>query len=152
MLQTMGNTMDFNLTKMILGQIAKLKRMPDLAKLIEQFEPQPDPIEQALREAELQKVQMEIQVLQSEIMVNQAKARETASNADLKDLDFLETETGTKHAREVDKTHAQAQSNQTMKITEGILKQGEGGPSKSNIRQAVAYDRITQALTDRKTQ
>ena len=152
MLQTMGNTMDFNLTKMILGQIAKLKRMPDLAKLIEQFEPQPDPIEQALREAELQKVQMEIQVLQSEIMVNQAKARETSSGADLKDLEFLETETGTKHARDIDRSHAQAQGNQAMKITEGILKQGEGGPSKSNIRQAVAYDRITQALTDRKTQ
>ena len=151
MLQTMGNTLDFNLTKLILSQIARLKRMPDLAKGIEAFEPQPDPMEQAIKQAELQKLQLENQEIQSKIMLNQAKARETMSSADIKDLDFLETETGTKHARDVDRMQAQSEGNNKTKITEGILKQGEGGPSESSIRQAVAYDRITQALTDRRT-
>lgn len=151
-LQTVGPNMDLSIQKLIMAKFAKLKRMPDLEKKIEEFEPQPDPMVQQMQQLELQKLQLEIQEIQSKIALNQAKARETASNADLKDLDFLEQETGTEHARNVDKIKAQAESNADLEITKGLLNQGgEKGPNKNSIREAIAYDRINKALTDRRT-
>ncbi len=44
MLQTLGNNVDFGLTKLLLSDIAKLRKMPDLAKAIKSYDPQPDPI------------------------------------------------------------------------------------------------------------
>ena len=67
----------------------------------------------------------EIQEIRTKSMLNEAKAREVASTADLQDLDFLEQETGTKHAREMDKQAAQAESNQMLEISKRILAPGE---------------------------
>lgn len=125
MLQTMGNNMDFNMVKLILAEIARLKRMPTLAKNIESFEPQPDPIEQQLKQMEIQKVQAEIQEIQSKIELNLAKAKEARSSADRKDLDFVETETGTAHEREMDKQGAQAEANIALEMTKAHLSKGE---------------------------
>ena len=69
MLQTMGNNQDPEITKMIQVEIAKLRKMPDLAKRIETFEPQPDPIEE-------QRKQLEIQLLEAQVQNELAKARE----------------------------------------------------------------------------
>ena len=86
MLQTMGNTVDFGVTKIILVRIAKLRKMPDLAEALEQFEPKPDPLAIALQEAELQnaqlegmKLQAEIAKLQSETIFNGQKATHEAA-------------------------------------------------------------------------
>lgn len=118
MLQTMGNNMDFNMVKLILAEIARLKRMPELAKRIEEFEPKPDPLDVQLKQLEVQKAQKELEKLDAEIQetaskiqLNQAKARQALSDADKKDLDFVEQETGTTHAREIDKQGAQAEAN-----------------------------------------
>ena len=56
MLQTMGNTMPPEMSQMILADIAKLRKMPDLAKRIAEYQPQPDPLAQ-------QKAQMPYQFL-----------------------------------------------------------------------------------------
>ena len=46
MLQTMGNTMPPEMSQMILADIAKLRKMPDLAKRIAEYQPQPNPLAQ----------------------------------------------------------------------------------------------------------
>ena len=53
MLQTMGNTMPPEMSQMILADIAKLRKMPDLAKRIAEYQPQPDPMAQQKAQLEL---------------------------------------------------------------------------------------------------
>lgn len=131
MLQTMGNNMDPNMSKMILSEIARLRKMPDLAKSIEVFEPQPDPLEEKMKELQLAKLDAEIRKLNSEALENtaeaeldQAKAREAGSNADQKDLDFVETESGVKHARNLEKDQAQGEMNLKRDLIKETLKSG----------------------------
>ena len=137
MLQTTGNNMDPLLQKMILSDIARLRKMPDIADRIEAFQPQPDPLqqmemqlkiellkaqiakEQALAikhssEAELNGVQgaqaaTQARLNEAKATTESAKARNLGSDADLKDLSFLETESGVTQAREKEKIDLKAQ-------------------------------------------
>lgn len=146
MLQTMGNTLDFDMTKLILAEIARLKRMPKLAKMIEQFQPQPDPLDQRIKEAEARKLELEVVELESKANLNNAKARKEMSDADLKDLDFVEQETGTKHAREMDKQGAQAAGNRKLEITKRLITPDSDGTKKQDIRQALSYEEYLENL------
>jgi hypothetical protein len=134
MLQTMGNSMDFSMTKMILTDIAKLRKMPELAKRIEEFEPQPDPLQQEnlMLQNQLLKAQIANELSQSrendaEARLDLAKARteiakasNLQSDSDLKNLDFVEQESGVKQERDLQKQGAQARANMTL---EGIKHQ-----------------------------
>lgn len=144
MLQTMGNNMDPAMSRMILADIAKLRKMPELAKRIEDYQPQPDPIEQRKRELEVAKLEAEIAKLQTEAMGNktgsmldmakagteQVKAGKLQSDKDLTDLDFVEQETGTKHARDMDKQQAQAQGNMQLEVVKAALNKDNSPKSK----------------------
>ena len=121
MLQTMGPNMDFSMTQLILVEIATLKRMPELAKKIEDFQPTPDPMEEQLKQMEIQKLQAEIEEIQSKTALNQAKTKVELSTADMTDLDYVEQETGTKHARDIDKQGAQADANIELEIAKAAL-------------------------------
>lgn len=121
MLQTLGNTIPWEITQGLLSEVARLKRMPALAHAIKNFQPKPNPLEEKRMELEIAKIDAEIADLRSKAMLNQAKARSEAANADLADLDFLEQESGTKHARELQKQQAQAESNQMLEITKRVL-------------------------------
>jgi hypothetical protein len=147
MLQTMAQSLPFDLTKMLLAEQAKLKGMPELSKKIEGFEPQPDPMAQAEKEAEIQKLRAEVQRLQSEAMFNQSRAQEnmadiqlkgakaqgelskakkTMSEADMKDLEFLRKQQGIEFQEEIAKNAAKAQEEndkEVMKQTADYLKQ-----------------------------
>lgn len=110
LLQTLGNTVPFELTQMVLAEIVGLSRMPDLEKRLKEFTPQTDPLQEQLKQLELQRLQLELMKLQSEIRRNEAragedqidvvlkqqkavveaaKARKLASEADGLDLAFL---------------------------------------------------------------
>lgn len=128
MLQTMGNNMDPAMSRMILADIARLRKMPDLAKRIEAYQPQPDPLaekqrqlEVALLEAELQEKQSVIALNQAKIQTEMAKAKHLESQADLADLDFLEQESGVKQARDLQKQGEQARAQAGMKVLEHHL-------------------------------
>ena len=157
MLQTMGNNMDFNMTKMILTEICRLRRMPDLARAIEKFEPQPDPLAEQMKQLEIAELEAKVQKLQAEAMESQAKAqkaladaRMASSKADLTDLDYVEQETGTKHLRDIDRISQQSEANTNREITKGILSKGQGGengpkgPSNENIAEAVGFHELTK--------
>ena len=128
MLQTMGANMDPGMSKIILRDIARLRKMTELAKAIENYEPQPDPVQQQMQQLEMQRIQMEIAKLESDIASNyasagldQAKAQESiakarvlGSEADLNDLDFVEQESGVKQEREKELYGEQARSNMQL--------------------------------------
>lgn len=135
MLQTMGNNVDFNISKMLLADIAKLRKMPSLAKRIEDYSPQPDPMAQ--RKAELEILLLEKQIEEAEAktqhwlsgvdknvtgaQLDQAKARKANSEADKTDLDFIEQETGTNHARALEQTKAQSEGNIQLEAVKAML-------------------------------
>lgn len=136
MLQTMGNNMDPSMSRMILADIARLRKMPDLAKKIEAFQPQPDPIMEEMRKLELEKLREEVNELRSKSMKNQAQAQLDAakigteeakqvnleSDTDMKNLDFIEQESGVKQERELQKHGEQARSQAQLKMMDREFK------------------------------
>ena len=113
LLQTIGPNTDPELVKMILGDLATLRKMPDLAHKITSFQPQPDPIQQqkAMLEIELLKAQIakenaQAMSYQSGAMLDQAKSGteqvkqgHIKSDTDLKNLEFVEQESGVHQER-----------------------------------------------------
>ena len=125
MLQTMGNTLPPEMSYMLLADIAKLRKMPDLARRIEEYQPQPDPMaqqEQQLRMALLQaqvaneqakgqENAVDVQLKTAKTQTEQAKARDLNSGSDNKDLEFVEKESGVFSARDqqmAERKHEQA--------------------------------------------
>lgn len=117
LLQTLGQGMDQGMRNLIMSEIAKLSRMPDLSKAMAEYQPEPDPFAEKMKELEVKKTEVEIEERQtradenrvdmvnkqSQAMLNRAKTRELLSNTDLKDLDFARIADGTKHDEEMDK-------------------------------------------------
>lgn len=150
MLQTLGPKGDWGMVQIILAHIARLKRMPELAHMIEQYQPQPDPNAAALAQAQVQVEQKKIQVMQSQIDLNEAQARALGAKADMQNLDYVEQESGTTHAREMQKQQAQAEGNQNLEVTKALLKprkQANGAESKPNVSAAVGYNALSKAQT-----
>ena len=148
MLQTIGNSMEMPMVQMILSEIAELKRMPLLAKRIEDYKPQPNPIAEQMQQLEMQKTQLEIAELESKIQLNQAKARKELSDAEMKDLDFVEQESGTKHLRDMDIRASQAKANQDLEITKRILDQGNRGDPGREVADALLFRTVQEDLTN----
>jgi hypothetical protein len=146
MLQTIGPNMDFGIQKMIFSEIAGLKRMPELAEMIRRYEPQPDPLvqlEQQKLQAEIAKLQAETEKLLAEPTRTMAQARLYNAQADGADLDFVEQETGTKHARELDKQQAQAQGNKELLVTKALLEKRKAEETKPNVAAAIGYNELS---------
>jgi hypothetical protein len=149
MLQTDTNNADPEERRLIRAEIARLRKMPGLAKRIEEYQPTPDPL--AVKEQELKIVLLEAQIAKEEALANKhnaeaiasggrgykdetqgdlnraksgesmAKARDYHSTADNKDLDFLEQQSGVHQARELEKTA----------VTEKLKNQNKPTPAQS---------------------
>jgi type IV secretory pathway VirB10-like protein len=127
MLQTVGPDEDPEVRRMLLAKIFRLRKMPDIAKKLEDYKPAPDPMAERMAELQAERLEAEIEEIRSRTLenetdaqLNEAKAqtegattREKGSKADLNDLDFLEQESGTKQERQrelqSDKDGSQAQ-------------------------------------------
>lgn len=138
LLQTIGNSMDFSITQMILSEIAKLKRMPDLSQAISKYQPQPDPMVEKMKELELMK-------LESEIELNKARAQYEIANANAKLLDSAEQGSGLTHERDKDKMRAQAQGNQDLEITKSLLTPKKKEESSPDFEAAVGYNALSRS-------
>ena len=124
LLQTLGNTLPFELTQKVLAQIARLSRQPELEKDIEAFKPQPDPMAEQMKQLEMAKLQAEIQYLQARSFAAQssageddadkaekmaqaelkrAQARKLMSEADNLDLKYIADDRQVKHQEDLDK-------------------------------------------------
>ena len=135
MLQTVGPQEDPTVRRMILADVCRLRKMPDLAKKLENYEPEPDPLMQ-------RKLQLEIELLESQVNENNARAQNYVANAqlenvkvtteaakaeniksdtDLKNLDFVEQESGVKQERDLQKQGAQSQAQAQTKVIDHAL-------------------------------
>ena len=136
LLQTLGQEMDPKMRNLLMGQIAKLKRMPDLAKSLEEYEPQPDPFVEQMKQLELEMKQVEIMERRSRALenqvdminkqtqaeLNQARTRQLGADADLKDLDFARIADGTKHNEDMDKENLKADMTMAGKEMDNFTK------------------------------
>lgn len=139
MLQTMGNNTDLEMSKMILSHIARLRKMPELAKKIEEYQPQPNPLAQ-------KKMELEVALLEAQVMNERAKSQQATSTAALNEakigteqakkgnlqsatdkntLDFVEQESGVKQERELQRQGEQARSQLALKRMDHEFKKEE---------------------------
>jgi hypothetical protein len=135
LLQTVGPNGDPDLMKLILGDIARLRKMPDLAHRIEKFEPQPNPLaeEKAMLEIELLKAQIakenaialshqaNAQLDVARAGTESVKAGNIQSDTDLKNLNFVEQESGVTQERAKELHGEQARSQMNLKAFEHDL-------------------------------
>lgn len=117
MMQTMGNTLPPEQSNIILSEIARLRNMPDLAKEIREYQPQPDPMQEQMQQLQMQKLEAEIgliqaqaaeagaksQVQQTKVGVEQARAASLQGDADNKANKFMSDTDGTEHRRNMEK-------------------------------------------------
>lgn len=150
MFQTLGPNMDPKISMMILSKIADLKRIPDLAQQLREYEPQPDPLEVQAKQLEIQKLQMEIKKLESDILYNQARAQKAMSEADGKDIDNYQTASGIKHSNEMDKQQAQARANQDLEITKALVKPRKEGEGLPDIEAGIGYNTMTDLINNQR--
>ena len=125
--------MGIDLLQLILADIAKLQKMPELAEKIVAYKPQPDPIAQRMQELEIKKLETDIQKTEADIADKYARADENKidaemksakvdeirantrvkhSTADQQDLEFLQKDTGEDKKHELDMVNLKGQ--QTM--------------------------------------
>lgn len=131
LLQTLGPNEDPEVRRGIMADIMELMRMPDQAKRIREYQTQPDPMQEKMKQLEIQRYELENQLLQARIAdrhsdaeenkadvelkrskaaVEAAKARKLMSEADFTDLRFMKEDEGYAHLERVeleDIKHAQ---------------------------------------------
>jgi hypothetical protein len=153
-----------------MADIARLRRMPVLAHSIKNYKPQPDPVQQQLQQLQVEKLQKEIALIEAQTMEAQAsaqrstaQAKQHSSIADKTNLDYVDQQSGTTHARKMDEMGAQAEANQNLEVTKGILAQRHDGahqkdsptpdaPNRDNLLEAFGFNELTKAQNQRPPQ
>jgi hypothetical protein len=145
MLQTIGPSVDWGITRKVMAEIARLRKMPLLSKEISEYEPQPDPMAAAESEAKIRKLNAEAAAAEAQSLADQARAqyyiaqaRKMGSEADLNDLDFVEQESGTKHVRKMAELEAQSEANQDLAVTKVLAENGQ-------VPAAIGFNQLTRS-------
>lgn len=136
LLQTIGPNGDYNMTKIILSQICELFRQPELAKKVRDYEPQPDPLQQRLQQAQIELLEAQIAnekskaerasedsaLKQAKTQSELARARNIESQSDKLDLDYLQQYHGTKEQAKYQHEMNLNNANNTAKLNSDVLK------------------------------
>lgn len=146
MLQTLGPEMDEEMRNLILSEIARLKKQPELANRLRNFKPTPNPLQEKLQELEIAKIELEISKLQSEIQLNQARAQQAMADADKTSVEASNEASGLKHERNVQAQQAQAKANQKLEVTKSILKPTKQGEQPGDLQAAIGFNAISDTL------
>jgi len=139
LLQTLGPNEDPTIRRTIMADIMELMRMPDQAKRVRDFKPEPDPVQEQFKKLELERLILENEKVKAEIMdrkaranentidaqlkmnkaaVEAAKARKLTSEADMTDLRFIKEDEGYSHLERVeleDLKHTQRMQSTSLK-------------------------------------
>tara|TARA_R110002012_G_scaffold318308_1_gene536417 strand:- start:61005 stop:63149 length:2145 start_codon:yes stop_codon:yes gene_type:complete len=139
MLQTTGQQFGLEMYKLILAEIAELRKMPELANQIKSYNPEPDPIAQQMQQVELEKAQLENEKTKAEIAKlyaeagkSQADAGNKQANTDKTNLEYIEQESGVTQERELEKGKAQARGNMELEVLKNRLTPQEESTDLSN--------------------
>ena len=142
MLQTLGNNVDPQITNLLLSNIATLHKMPALAKQLAEYKPEPDPRQERMAQlqeellmaqidnerAKAEENKVDVGLKQAKTATEQGKARQFNSESDLKDLTFLNDESGLNRQHEMNlKEHDRG--TELDKLTANSLMQGNGQQS-----------------------
>lgn len=128
LLQTIGPNEDPNIRKMIMAEIMRLHKMPELATRIETYEPQPDPLLVAQQQLMIEKLKAEIAELQAnagkieqdgilksaKAQSEGARAQQTKAQTDRINLDFIQQQQGMKEQHDMSKLQAQLDSQEKI--------------------------------------
>ena len=140
MLQTIGPSEDPGIRKIIMTEIARLYRMPQLARMIETYEPQTDPIAEQMRQLQVAMLQAQVNNEQSKadensvdkelkgakVQTELAKAKNINSTADKTDLDYIQQYAGVQQKAELQKQQLKNQfdvDRETLKLLQGQQRQ-----------------------------
>ena len=120
LLQTVGPSEDPAIRRELMAQIMDLMKMPEQAKQLRAYEPQPNPMAEKAQQLEMMKAELELEKMRADIadkyaragenevdralklnkaQVEAAKARKLNSDADRVDLDFLMEDEGIKQSK-----------------------------------------------------
>lgn len=123
LLQTLGPNEDPAIRRELMANIMELMRMPEQAKRMREYQPQPDPVAEKLRELEIQKLELlnekirgdiadkfararentiDAQLKTNKAAVEAAKARKLMAEADMTDLKFLKEDEGFSHREKLE--------------------------------------------------
>ena len=130
MMQTMGNTLPPEITTLLLSKFFDLRKLPDISKMLENYQPPPDPFQEEMKLLELElkraavrdeNAQADLRIAQAQletikVQTEVAKIQQMGAKADLDKLDFVETESGVKQARDLEKQGAQARAQTEMAV------------------------------------
>lgn len=140
MLQTTAQAMGPAFSQIILSEIARLRKMPDLAKRIQEYQPQPDPIAQKKAELEIQLLEaqaaneaakaeenkIDMQLKLAKLNTELANAKAIKSKADLDDLTYLEREKGIDHNKVMDEIRAKTEADILKERSKFLNEQSKG--------------------------
>ena len=139
LLQTLGPNEDPAIRRGIMSDIMDLMRMPEQAKRIRDYQPEPDPMQEQLKQLEIQRLTLENRLLEAQVnnfgsdaeenradvvlknqkaKVEAAKARKLNSESDFSDLSFIKEDEGYAHLERIeleDIKHAQKLENDAAK-------------------------------------
>lgn len=148
MLQTIGPNAGQELMLTVLAEIADLKRMPDLAQKLRTYKPEPTPEQQEMAKLEVEEKRALVAKINSEAALNEAKAAEAMAKKDAIDLNYVEQDTGTKHARDMEKQKAQAEGNQNLQITKALTAAKKEGEQAPDLDAAIGFNQLSDKLND----
>lgn len=144
MLQTLGPKGDWNMVKIILMEIARLKRLPHLEKAIREFEPTPDPVAAKKAELEVALLEIEIEEAKAKAELLRAQAKKAAADAGATELDTAEQGQGVDHQRKLQLAQAQAEGNQTYEVTKALVKPTKEGEKPGDVEAAIGFNELTK--------
>lgn len=146
MLQTMGPNLDFEMVKIILAEIAELKRMPHLAHQIRNFVAPVDPMVEEMKKLELEKVRAEVAKLQADAALAEAKAKEAQTNSQAKMVEVQEEVSGVNHNRKMAEMRAQSEGNINAQITKSIVEPRKPEQKAPDVEGAVGFKELAKLM------
>jgi hypothetical protein len=144
MLQTLGPKADWSVTKIILMEIARLKRLPHLEKAIREYEPQVDPVAQKKAELEVAMLELELEEIKAKTELAKAQAKKALAEAESTDLDMVEQGQGVDHQRKLQLAQAQAEGNQTYEVTKALVKPLKDNEKPGDVEAAIGFNELTK--------
>ena len=134
-LQSAGQADDPEIRKMIRSEIFRLQGLPDMAKKVLEYQPEPNPQEEKLAELQMAKLEVEIALeqarvkeiqansllLEAKIQTEETKAQKNDSDSTFKEAEITEKTSMVKHEQqmEIEKSRADvARMNKLSKDTE----------------------------------
>lgn len=143
MLQTLGPNMDPMITMKILAEIADLKRMPTLAEELRNYQPQPDPIEEAKRQLEVEEEKAKINFITQ-------RANKLIADINKVNVETNQIASGAQQSFELAKQAAQARANQNLEITKALVKNRKPDEIQGDIDAGIGYNVMTDNDSARK--